>query len=223
MAILKIKDETGKFVDIPAIQGAPGKDGAIQYTAGEGIKIEGNVISATGGVTLEEVTAITGDPQKLETESKQLVGAINEVLANGGGIEELTDEIVVIKDLEAGIYHITNSVQTIQYGTTSYDMYGRQNAIMIIDEYTSSSSKVKRAYIFREGCITLLDSATSRYRNLKLTDVALTSGNTFTGVNTFDSLPRSSVVPTRDNELVNKKYVDTAITNAITTSLEASY
>ena len=46
MAILKIKDETGKFVDIPAIQGVPGKDGAIQYAAGDGIKIEGNVISA---------------------------------------------------------------------------------------------------------------------------------------------------------------------------------
>ena len=46
MAILKIKDETGKFVDIPAIQGPPGKDGAIQYEAGENIKIEDNVISA---------------------------------------------------------------------------------------------------------------------------------------------------------------------------------
>ena len=49
MAILKIKDETGKFVDIPAIQGPPGKNGAIQYEAGENIKIDGNVISATGG------------------------------------------------------------------------------------------------------------------------------------------------------------------------------
>lgn len=48
MAILKIKDETGKFVDIPAIQGPPGKDGAIQYEAGEGIKIEDNVISVDG-------------------------------------------------------------------------------------------------------------------------------------------------------------------------------
>ena len=46
MAILKIKDETGKFVGIPAIQGPPGKDGAIQYVAGDGIKIEDNVITA---------------------------------------------------------------------------------------------------------------------------------------------------------------------------------
>ena len=48
MAVLKIKDETGKFIDIPAIQGAPGKDGAIQYAAGDGIKIDGNVISVDG-------------------------------------------------------------------------------------------------------------------------------------------------------------------------------
>ena len=58
MAILKIKDETGKFVDIPAIQGAPGKDGAIQYEAGENIKIDGNVISADIPDTDENIIPI---------------------------------------------------------------------------------------------------------------------------------------------------------------------
>ena len=60
MAILKIKDETGKFVDIPAIQGAPGKDGAVQYEAGEGIEIEDNTISINENKIKEYITeAIT--------------------------------------------------------------------------------------------------------------------------------------------------------------------
>lgn len=75
MAILKIKDETGKFVDIPAIQGAPGKDGAIQYEAGENIKIDGNVINTDGdvikkidmtnGLTKEDITALPTGLYKL--------------------------------------------------------------------------------------------------------------------------------------------------------------
>ena len=49
MAKLKFKSN-GKWESIAAFQGEPGKDGAIQYTAGEGITIEDNVISvATEG------------------------------------------------------------------------------------------------------------------------------------------------------------------------------
>ena len=88
MAILKIKDETGKFVDIPAIQGAPGKDGAIQYEAGENITIDGNVISASGGITLDDVKIITGELTNLSTEDKSsLVNAINEVANKGSDVE----------------------------------------------------------------------------------------------------------------------------------------
>ena len=38
--------------------------------------------------------------------------------------------------------------------------------------------------------------------------VDLSSAQTITGVKTFSALPESSVVPTTDNQLVNKKYVD---------------
>lgn len=45
MAILKIKDTKGEWIDIPALKGA---DGAIQYSAGYGINISAdNVISST--------------------------------------------------------------------------------------------------------------------------------------------------------------------------------
>lgn len=46
MAKLKFKNSKGEWESIAAFQGEPGKDGAIQYTAGEGIKIENNIISA---------------------------------------------------------------------------------------------------------------------------------------------------------------------------------
>ena len=46
MAKLKFKNSNGEWESIAAFQGEPGKDGAIQYTAGKGISIENDVISA---------------------------------------------------------------------------------------------------------------------------------------------------------------------------------
>lgn len=77
MAILKIKDETGKFVDIPAIQGAPGKDGAIQYVAGEGIEINDNVISCTNSGTLGSDIYTTNIEALVEIEETQGVANKN--------------------------------------------------------------------------------------------------------------------------------------------------
>jgi hypothetical protein len=54
MAKLKFKNSKGEWESIAAFQGEPGKDGAIQYNAGEGVKIENNTISAE--VTKQYVT-----------------------------------------------------------------------------------------------------------------------------------------------------------------------
>ncbi len=78
MSLLRIKNSNGKWVHIPAIHGKPGKDGAIQYVAGEGIKIEDNVISSD--IDEEKIKTITGEPEKLSTIDKSnLVNAINEI------------------------------------------------------------------------------------------------------------------------------------------------
>lgn len=61
MSILKIKNADGTWSDIPAINGADGKDGVIQYTAGANIKIENNVISAE----IPEQTEIEPDLYRL--------------------------------------------------------------------------------------------------------------------------------------------------------------
>lgn len=60
MSVLKIRDEkTGNFIDIPTIKG---KDGAIQYEAGDNIKIENNVISAI--IPEKEIEIINKELQK---------------------------------------------------------------------------------------------------------------------------------------------------------------
>lgn len=81
MSLLRIKNADGTWIHIPAINGEPGKDGVIQYVAGEGIKIEDNVISST--IDEEKVKTITGNPENLNTNDKSnLVDAINEINNN---------------------------------------------------------------------------------------------------------------------------------------------
>ena len=46
---------------------------------------------------------------------------------------------------------------------------------------------------------------------------------TITGTHTYNTLPKSSIVPSSNNQLVNKKYVDDSIASAITDALGGSY
>lgn len=73
MAILKFKDK-GEWKSIAAFKGEDGKDGAIQYTAGPGIKIEDNVISAT----------LDGDGGlELTVDQRPIAGSTNPVASGG--------------------------------------------------------------------------------------------------------------------------------------------
>ena len=49
------------------------------------------------------------------------------------------------------------------------------------------------------------------------------SNQTVAGKKTFTTLPETSIVPTGDDQLTNKKYVDDSIASAITTTLGGSY
>lgn len=66
--------------------GPSGKDGAIQYTAGTGIKIEDNVISATGGGGGGDGVwgQITGDIEDQTDLQNELAGKENKLTAGGG-------------------------------------------------------------------------------------------------------------------------------------------
>lgn len=193
----------------PGDKGEPGKDGAIQYEAGENITINGNVISASGGITLDEVKAITGELTNLSTEDKSsLVNAINEV-ASDREITELTDETVVLSNLNAGAYKLTTSVKKIQYGTTIYNTAGYMNCIMLVENYRGT----KKAYVFTNKTLYYFNGSGSYDRlAIVLSNISLIDKNeTISGTKTFSSLPKSSVVPTDDTHLVNKKYVDDTI------------
>lgn len=56
-----------------------------------------------------------------------------------------------------------------------------------------------------------------------ITYMNLYEAQTVNGIKTFNKLPESSVVPTTNNQLVNKKYVDDSISSAITDALTGSY
>ena len=67
----------------------------------------------------------------------------------------------------------------------------------------------------------MLDLSVSSYetRNLNLVD----KEQSISRKKTFSVLPESSVTPTTNNQLVNKKYVDDSIASAITDALEGGY
>lgn len=80
MAILKFKNELGGWDDIPAIRG---RDGVIQYQAGTGITIEGNVISAiqqdlTNYYTKSEVNGLIEAIETVSLDVEQTLPATGE-------------------------------------------------------------------------------------------------------------------------------------------------
>ncbi len=91
--------------------------------------------------------------------------------------------------------------ETISFGSFSYNAYNdRENKI----EFIKNGIRI--------GTNAIDTSSVSIYTfNLSLVDKA----QTISGKKTFTTLPESSVVPTTDNQLVNKAYVDTQITGAL--------
>ena len=123
MSLLRIKNSNGKWVHIPAIHGKPGKDGAIQYVAGEGIKIENNVISSD--IDQEKIKEITGEPERLSTiDTSNLVNAINEV--NGGYIGD-----------DIGVTYIN---------LTSYDYSGSPSESFVVEEKVKMTKLINDIY-----------------------------------------------------------------------------
>lgn len=75
MSVLKIKNENNEFISIQTIKGDKGengKDGVVQYTAGNNITIENNVISAA---VPTKTSDLTNDNNFLSTETDPTVPA----------------------------------------------------------------------------------------------------------------------------------------------------
>ena len=215
MSILRIKNSKGEWVDIPAIKGADGKDGE---------------------VTLEQLKSITGELENLPTTDKSnLVNAINEVfttMANGGGegLIPLTEN-VSIDSLTPGIYinATTSSISISSMLSVSAGQLLICNSLIregFSTNHIAFTMKMDN-YINGNLQINLLHGSgtTLKTKSYMLTENPLNvkDQQTITGKKTFGTLPESSVTPTTNNQLVNKKYVDDAMTASITTVLEGEY
>lgn len=206
-------------------QGEQGPQGEVGPQGEQGEK--GETGPAGSGISLEEVQAITGQLENLSTEDKSnLVNAINEIFNNSGSIEEISGD-TDMTTLPYGIYRITAELRaSLSIGATK----GVLSSVFVENDFvfwdgvktvialgsSSGSPRIKIYYV---------DSASiGREKDVSISNIVdLTTVQTIVSKKTFTTLPESSVTPTTSNQLVNKSYVDTAITNAIGTALGGEY
>lgn len=187
MSVLKIKDINGNWLDIPAIKGKDGKNGE---------------------VTLEQLEKITGNLDDLSTEDKSnLVKAINEVFSKSSELEVISEGTLNLTNAKDGLYKVLADVMIKEYSSHTPYRLGT-DAIFLING--------KHSYKFNNYTVTYNDSSRGWTRTINfetLSKATSYDGNqNITGRYYFTTLPESSVVPTKDSQLVNKKYVDNKIT-----------
>lgn len=133
MATLKFRDRDG-WTGIAAFKGEDGKDGAIQYTAGPGIKIENNIISATlngeGGVEL----TVDQVPTK---------GSTNPV-ASGGVYDALTTKADV-DDIPTNLSALNNDAGFVTEEDIPKDLGDLTNAAGFLTEEADPMFKASAA------------------------------------------------------------------------------
>lgn len=224
MAKLKFKSN-GKWESIAAFQGEPGKDGAIQYTAGKGITIENDTISAE--VDKQYVDeAIAG----IEIPEGDLNGIISPIfnVSLPGFIEAdnmwvqktgVTDAAVISSFQKMYNYCKKNNINspiisTVRgIGITSSDILSSATLTYNFIRHSSYSNTSKTR------ALTITAS-------MNMTDDIIKSINFTVRTNNGDYLKLANseeYTPTADYHPSTKKYVDDAISAAITTVLEAEY
>lgn len=168
------------------------------------------------GVTLEEVTAITGNTEELQTESKIIVGAINEVLNNSGGSQE--------------IFYLYNS--SYKHSVTFTKTSGLEEIQKLSDAYESGNKPIL-VVRYNDGIMELYPIMYKNGDNLEGKVMTIDNNNirfiekriliTRTLTDGVYTVKNISTTASSFNMLASKTYVDTAIANAITTTLEGSY
>lgn len=144
MAILKFKDK-GEWKSIAAFKGEDGKDGAIQYTAGPGIKIEDNIISATldgeGGL-------------ELTVDQQPIAGSTNPV-ASGGVFTELANKADK-SEIKTDTGELTNGAGFITGADIPKDLGDFDNEAGYITEESDPLFKSSAAFSVTPAHINLL-------------------------------------------------------------------
>ena len=217
-----------QYQDLKGNVGPAGRDGAIQYTAGNNITIENNVISATGGgsdlpIYIFETTIDAHHNTKNinnTTEKARLSEIINAIYnletKNGLILLHSSTSNMQFLFLQKGALTTSSSQVDFYTNTVARDMNDSNRIIANIhlSVYGTWSNNVftcSSAQFWPEDAYSLSSFMTM-------------SGNqSVSGKKTFTTLPESSVTPSSNDQLVNKSYVDSAISTAITDALGGSY
>ena len=174
--------------------------------------------------TKTEVKQITGELTNLNTEDKSsLVNAVNEVF-NKPTTTLLENKTIDLNnlDIEYGTYIISGSDTVIKYNHDSEKPLTQHSKCVLLlgktDFIPSSGYAGSYAIIFinplsggfnmkcynnRGSTTVTFDQIVHKNKNCEI----------FGLYNFFNKLPTSSLVPTSDNQLVNKKYVDDQVGN----------
>lgn len=215
--------------------GTNGRDGYKQYTAGDNITIEDDRISATVPqidlsnyyTKAETNNAISVHSPKifeiklsdfLESSIKDADYSLflplcqylyNECRGNYKFIKAPLIYIYSTSDMQNSFDAFNYQIFTLN---EQYTIFGNQ-FIFNIYNIPKTTTYLKSVYINLNFTCIIQDNNISSINNIQKTSTnyyidTTDKTQTISGKKTFSVLPESSVVPTNDNQLVNKKYVD---------------
>lgn len=195
------------------------------------------IVNTSGAQTIGGVKTFSSSPvcSKEPTSDSQLVNklyvdtliaGINGGGSGGSGIIEFNTEITKAEDFETGVYKYTgtsNKILSYSNGvpTTSTKLTIYPNSLIISSKYKSGSTQYHSIMTLESSTNGLPIIRVMGYDGLNYKTVTngiilsrlLTTNTeqTISAIKTFSTLPETSVAPTSDTQLVNKKYVDDAI------------
>lgn len=192
--------------------GTNGRDGYVQYTAGENITIENNVISATGGsdsITMGLIKTLYDDTYTTRVNFKKAkVGVYYNDIANANSsflfVNSIADGADGSNQIDRVIFvAINKEISNISIPSSELD-FGYAVC------YTNNGSlyKLARLYVNTSGYINY--TMLTVFKNIS---GLLNDDQSISGVKTFNAIPKLSSysAPTQDTQLVAKKYVDDKI------------
>ena len=149
------------------------------------------------------------------------------VISSNIGLPVLENQEINIHTFPAGSYIITGKDTVIKYGTNGASSYkpittnsytgNTDSWVLNISHDSGSDSNRGFAFLFRRaGSSGAAAFYTFDFSGMKSLDTSVimqsnTSQQIYGQFNFYHALPISSLVPSRDNELTNKKYVDDTI------------
>ena len=164
--------------------------------------------------TLTNIIDSVGSLDNLETEdTSNIVNAINE-LASKGTIKEIHNGAIDLLTFPPGIYYLTGKYTMIKYTSTLVTQNiitsDKQKAVLIsFDAYNTYGRAVVFSGVGTSSQTFLHVFGSGSYNNYNLNGLITTTlARTITGQWTFNTLPKTSKIPTTTTHLTNKSYVD---------------